>query len=201
MVCGTHVCFWRFSISSSFGSQLTQECRWALLEHYVRTHIIEPPCSTSFQLKSQMFPIYSQKLTSKNFRSYKLRVLSKVTWLCRDYFKTFGSTSRIGARFSRNVRSSQWVQAESRNLNARLIRTANSYSQKRSTTTLLSQSSNLFNFLIFFLTPGLRCERHFNEFFCSKWTDFMWEMRWNALTYWEGAATLKFQRMFSKFLK
>ena len=34
----------KFSISSSFGSQLSQECVRAGSEPYVRTHITEPPC-------------------------------------------------------------------------------------------------------------------------------------------------------------
>ena len=38
------MCFWKCSITSSFGSQLSQECGWAGSEHYVHTHITEPPC-------------------------------------------------------------------------------------------------------------------------------------------------------------
>ena len=37
-----YVCFRNFSISSSFGFQLSQECGWAGLEPYERTHITEP---------------------------------------------------------------------------------------------------------------------------------------------------------------
>ena len=48
-----YVCFWKFSISSSFGSQLSQECGWAGSEPYVRTHITEPPCSL-LQLKGSI---------------------------------------------------------------------------------------------------------------------------------------------------
>ena len=36
-----------FSICSSYGRQLCQKCGWALSEHYVRTHITEPPCFKS----------------------------------------------------------------------------------------------------------------------------------------------------------
>ena len=34
----------RLFISSSIGNQLSQECWWAGSEHYLRTHITEPPC-------------------------------------------------------------------------------------------------------------------------------------------------------------
>ena len=36
--------FWKLSISSSFGSQLSQGCGWAGSEHYVGTQISEPAC-------------------------------------------------------------------------------------------------------------------------------------------------------------
>ena len=43
-----------FSICSSFGRQLCQNCGWAGSEPYVRSHITEPPCSF-LKLFSELF--------------------------------------------------------------------------------------------------------------------------------------------------
>ena len=39
---------WKFSICSSFGRQLNQKWGRAGSEHYLRTHIIEPPCFCTY---------------------------------------------------------------------------------------------------------------------------------------------------------
>ena len=62
-----------FSICSSFGRQLCQNCGWAGSEPYVQSHITEPPCFTIFSKDTsadqRSFLWQNLSISSKKFKS------------------------------------------------------------------------------------------------------------------------------------
>ena len=81
--------FWKileflcFSICSSFGIQLCQNCGWAGSEPYVRSHITEPPC----HLESLM-PCLIVHLTKQYKNSHCSGFQLMITFLWLFVFKT-----------------------------------------------------------------------------------------------------------------
>ena len=83
--------FLGFSICSSFGRQLCQNCGWAGSEPYSPSHITEPPCS----LKGQLFELllYFLKKKHKEFLGLLFRKLNKCGY--QKIWVLFIDTSRF----------------------------------------------------------------------------------------------------------
>ena len=77
-----------FSICSSFGRQLCQNCGWAGSEPYVRLHITEPPCINLSWTCPRHFFVCFQKVQTFLFSFYSLYLeLTDVQcWPIKHYF-------------------------------------------------------------------------------------------------------------------
>ena len=83
-----------FSICSSFGRQLCQNCGWEGSELYVPSHITEPPCSILNSVFKRSF-WYSYQLTN-HFRPFWSVFFAK--FYCVWYFSAFWSCILIRSK-------------------------------------------------------------------------------------------------------